>query len=332
MILKMSTEIYGEEPKLVDTRGVHLKWLIDEIIRPQLPEIRENLENCVKTIDEHDLTEYKLPISSYNSEEIKGTVTRQNFKIIDLKLDVKMSKFNNGKLVKFQLNKPVLIRQLLDCNDCIDNCISGLNKLIDNEALEPNLFIKYFEQVINGIKLGIKNLNEPNEGYTFPKLRIPNENMTPKLPNEISIDLNLSNNEISIDVYILKVITTEPWSLIINKRRGISFIDSIRGRISRERTKPVNSIIQEEYNKLDPNTGLLSNFFGSNLTNVLQTFDQYINKCLTIEDSENRGPIVVKIDEMKSVVTNDPMILSISIKLSSLEKAMVGMMDNLRLD
>lgn len=328
----MSTEIYGNPPELTDMKPIHLKWLIDDIIRPQLPEIRENLVNCIKTIDENDENEYKLPISSYNSEEIKGTVTRQNFKIVDLRLDIKMSKFNNGKLIKFKLIKPVLIRQLLDCYDCMDNCISGLNKLIDNESLEPNVFIKYFEQVINGIKLGIKNLNEPNEGYTFPKLRILNDNMEPRLPNEISIDLNLSHNEISIDLYILKVVTQEPWNLIIDKSRGISFIDGIRGRISRERAKSINKIIQEAYEKVNTNNGILSNFFGNNLTNVLHTFDQYIDKCITIEDCENKKPIVVKIDEMKSVVTNDPMILSISIKLNSLEKAMISMLNNLKFD
>lgn len=333
----MSTEIYNGGAcggPQEDALERHLQWVMCDIVRPQLGEMVETLEQCAEALDEHNSSEYRLPISSYNSEAVKGTITRRGFSVVDLRLEVKMVKFNGGRPAKYRLVRPLLVRQLLDCYDCIGNAKSGLQKLVDNKGLEGRVFTKYLEQVVNGIRVGITSLQEPNEGYTFPRLRIPNEAMEPALPNELALDLNLSNNELSIDVYALKVVTQEPWNIIVDRKRGVSFVDAIRERVSRERGVPVTQIIREEYLKASQGGalqgGVLGALFGTSEASVLSNFNHYIDKCLTVEDCAGRGPVVVRIDDVRSVVTNDPVVLSLSIKLRSLEKALCAILTNLR--
>lgn len=328
----MSIEIYPKdvEKDVSDELSLerHLCWVIEATILPQLPSMQSTLESLMDQLGSPD--GYKLPISSYNSEQVKGIITRTGFNVTELNLNVKINKVHQ----RFNLKKDVMIRQLLDCYDCIDNCISGVKKLLytQREDLDHNMFIKILKTVIMGIKMTIKNLNEPNIAYSFPLMRIPNRYMDPKLPNELAIDVNMANNELCVDVYSLKVVTQFPWNVILDKQRGVSFIDRIRSRISKERSKSIQDIIKDEHDKLGTaaSTNIFNNFFRTNIQHILSNFNQYIDKCITVEDSDHPGEyIVAQIEGKQSVVTNDPMILSISIKLNSLEKAFSNMLSNL---
>ncbi|GMM27856.1 Rav2 protein [Martiniozyma asiatica (nom. inval.)] len=352
----MTTEIYNTkaltneeiEAKIKINEKKELDWLMFDIIRPQLPQIRDNLAICLSRIDESDETAYKLPLSSHNSEVLKGTLTRKNFKITGLNLQVKTNSFNSGHHMNFKLKKGkfIIIRQLLDCHDSMENAVNYLDKIIENEHIDSMLFVKYVQQVLKDIKLAKKSLNNSNSAYTFPKYRILPDIITPLLPNTSALDITINSSELRLDFFVLNKVTTKPWDTILDSDKRISFADSVRDKISTDRNKPINKIITTEYLKLlewykehpeltKPDaTGLHSimSIFSSNnnpsLSTMVKTAGQFLEKTVTYVD-ENGEPYVVTVEETHAVITADPVLLSVSVKLDSLEKAISRMMENL---
>jgi hypothetical protein len=330
-----------------------IMWYMSEFISTQLEPIRDALSFCIKNLDDSDETIYKLPLSSHKSEVLKGTLTRQNFKIITLHMTINSPNFNNGKRFEFELKQSeyLIIRQLLDCHDAMENAITNLDKILENKKNGNNadLFVRYIEQVCANIKLALESLSSPNPVYNFPKYRIPGEYFLPSFPKTGSLDILINEGELVIEFKSLKIVDKKPWDVIIDPINRLSFADIVRNQISRKREIPMNKIVADEYskylewkkiqhkeeNKESSSSGTINTFKNifvlntdPSISTLIKTANTYLEQCLTFVDDENK-PFVVQVADKCEVVTSDPVLLSINVKLESIEKTMSRVQENL---
>lgn len=325
-------------------------WYMSEVITSHADSIRDVLSYCMKNLEESDCTPYKLPLSSHNSEFLKGTITRTNFKVTELHMIINCPHFNNGRKFEFTL-KPqsdVIIRQLLDCHDSLENAYFNLDRIIENGVQEsdPVLFMKFFEQLCSHIQNARESLASPDSAYMFPQYRTKGTLFEPPLPSTGALDFSINGGELVIDFKSLTIIDKKPWSMIVDPDNRRSFADLVRQQISKKRNLPMNKIISDEYtkyldwkknnyNETSEENGLgstIKNIFGTNsdpsLSTLIKNASNYLEQVITFVDDDNR-PFVVQISHKCEVVTADPILLSISIKLESIEKTVLRIRDNI---
>ena len=330
-----------------------ISWYIDEVINTQLESVKDVLTSCVEHLDETDSTPYKLPLSSHQSEVIKGTITRENFKITELHLIINSKLFNGGKKSQFKLidSQFIVIRQLLDCHDAIMNALSNIDKIGENKknGNDIDLFIRYMDMLCSHVNNARKSLMNADPLYQFPSYRVNGTLFEPQLPKNGVLDFLVNNGELSVEFRSLNVVEKKPWSMIIDPAHRLSFADIVRKQIAKKRGTPVNKIIVEEYQKyldlrkdhpdLDHEdqeeagfTSTIKHIFTSNndpsLSTLIKSAYTYLEKSFTYIDDKSR-PFVVKVADKCEVVTSDPILLSISIKLESIEKTLLRIRENL---
>jgi len=346
----MATKIFLSGKNLqIDTgsqQEKEIRWYVSEVLSSHIGSLRETLQTCVANLDEENQVEYKLPLSSHKTETIKGILTRQNFKITALHLCITNKNFNNGKKyeIKLKSDSYLIIRQLLDCHDAMENAIGNIDKILENDQNGGNidLFVRYFEQVCSHISLARKSLSDPNPAYVFPKFRIPSHHFEPPIPNTGALDFSVNDGELTVEFKSLTQIEKRPWSVIIDKQRNLSFADIVRNKISTQREIQMNKIIANEYTKylkwketqtkeineknLENESSITSTFKNIFLSNsdpsfstLIKNATSFLEQSVTFLDEDNQ-PYVVQINDKCEVVTPDPVLLSISVKLESLEK------------
>ncbi|KAG7760452.1 hypothetical protein KL947_001296 [Ogataea haglerorum] len=338
----MSTQIFLPSEKLCADSAREQAWLIDEVIRPQLPNIKENLASCMAKISENNGDEFKFPLSSHNSETLKGVISRSNFRVTGLSVSIRSKSIGRALHLRLKDNSTLILRQLLDCHDLIYNAINTISKIQTLQETQPAVLLKILSTLYGQIQLAKKSLLFPTEAYMFPRYRLPHQLFEPELPENVALDLVISNSDLSIDLKVVKPITHRPWDLIIDVPNRVSFADHVRAKISQDRTRSISTILCEEYRKLldsrrkngAENGGFLKSVFAGNAepscSTVLKMSSKYLEESITYVDNSN-SPVVVTIQETCDVVTSDPMLLSITIKLDSLEKSVGKLLENLKL-
>lgn len=325
-------------------------WYVSEVISSQLESIRDTLQICVKNLEETNDTQYKLPLSSHKSEVLKGTVTRENFKITALHIVINSKHSNGGKKIEFQLkpSKYLIVRQLLDCHDAMENAISNLDKIMDNNGHgnSADLFVRYMEQVCSHVDLARQSLCNPDSAYIFPSYRVPGNSFEPQLPKTVALDFLVNEGELTVDFKSLELVEKKPWSVIMDKASRLSFADIVRKEISKQRGIPVNKTLSDEYAKYlkwreqhpdDQQEGsgigtTFKNIFAYNsdpsLSSLIKSANMYLEQSVTFVDDDS-NPYVVHVTEKCEVVTSDPVLLSICVKLESLQKTLHRIRENL---
>ncbi|KAG7910850.1 hypothetical protein KL906_001230 [Ogataea polymorpha] len=338
----MSTQIFLPSEKLCADSAKEQAWLIDEVIRPQLPNIKENLASCMAKISENNGEEFKFPLSSHNSETLKGVISRSNFRVTGLSVSIRSKSIGRTLHLRLKDNSTLILRQLLDCHDLIYNAINTISKIQSLPETQPAVLLKVLSTLHSQVQLAKKSLLFPTEAYMFPRYRLPHQLFEPELPENVALDLVISNSDLSIDLKVIKPITHRPWDLIIDVPNRISFADHVRAKISQDRTRSISTILCEEYRKLldsrrkksADNTGFLKSVFAGSAepscSTVLKMSTKYLEESITYVDNSD-NPVVVTIQETCDVVTSDPMLLSITIKLDSLEKSVGKLLENLKL-
>lgn len=354
----MSTQIFPlehhtpEDLQKLTVQQTHneVLWYISEVTSSQLESIRDTLKTCVKNLEETNETQYKLPLSSHKSEILKGTVTRENFKITALHIVICSKHFNGGKKMELQLKpaKYLIVRQLLDCHDAMENAISNLDKIMNNngQGSSADLFVRYMDQVCSHVDLARRSLCNPDPAYVFPSYRLPGSFFEPALPKTVALDFLVNEGELTVDFKSLALVDKKPWSVIMDRTNRLSFADIVRREISKQRGVPVNKTISDEYTKYlkwrekhpedhHDETGIgntFKNIFAYNydpsLSTLIKNANMYLEQSVTFIDDDN-NPYVVQVTEKCEVVTSDPVLLSICVKLESLEKTLHRIKANL---
>lgn len=327
-----------------------VSWYMKEVISSQLESIKDTLIACVKNLDETNEIQYKLPLSSHKSEILKGTVTRENFKITALHIVICCTNLNGGKRMEFKLkpSKCLIIRQLLDCHDAMENAISNIDKIIANskDGNNADLFVRYMDQTCSHVDLARQSLSSPDSAYIFPSYRVQGISFEPPLPKTIALDFLVNEGELTVDFKNLILVDKKPWNVIMDKTNRLSFADIVRRAISKQHGVPVNKTLSDEYNKYlkwredhpehEHEESSLGNTFKNmftfnsdpSLSTLIKTSNMYLEQSVTFLDDDN-NPYVVQVGEKCEVITSDPVLLSICVKLESLEKTLHRIKENL---
>ncbi|KAG7699484.1 hypothetical protein KL933_001169 [Ogataea haglerorum] len=226
----MSTQIFLPSEKLCADSAREQAWLIDEVIRPQLPNIKENLASCMAKISENNGDEFKFPLSSHNSETLKGVISRSNFRVTGLSVSIRSKSIGRALHLRLKDNSTLILRQLLDCHDLIYNAINTISKIQTLQETQPAVLLKILSTLYGQIQLAKKSLLFPTEAYMFPRYRLPYQLFEPELPENVALDLVISNSDLSIDLKVVKPITHRPWDLIIDVPNRVSFADHTEKR------------------------------------------------------------------------------------------------------
>lgn len=311
----MSFEIYpapGGNADSVDEK----EWLVEQVIIPELPTIRESLYQCHRLLRFNK--EIKLAISSYQSEYIKGVMTRSNDRITRLDLQLKNIKsLNHGYNYRLKLVKPIELPQILKCDEFLLETLLRIDDILTCSVGE--ILVK-LEQTLVSISKALNYLQTPIQSYLFPLFRTSSVKFEPSLPDNICIEFFINDNDLFLEFHELEHVTTRPWSIV--SEDGRSFVDDLKLKISKQRNRPVNEIILEELNKVESN---FFNFFHSN--KILQDL-KYVENCITYKDNEN-NPMVVMVKKNFEIPLGDAQLLQISTKLSIVELNLMKFYTNL---
>lgn len=180
------------------------KWLITEIIKPELPNLIDHVEKCLELLSSEERFVMPLsngsnipngtnsnissPSSSSNSNSsstnnttnsstsIKGTITRQSGYIVDFHAVVKLPDFNKGRpiMLKMETGKKYPLVQI---QSIISNLARSLNlfdelqQISESKTLEfdeTQLFEKKIGKILELLTQSITLLQNPPRELIFP--------------------------------------------------------------------------------------------------------------------------------------------------------------------
>lgn len=93
---------FGAEDKYDNFKDAvkECSWLIEEIVKPQLPNIIDNFSKCLEMLESDQI--FKMPVSNgipnesnkqNDSPTVKGVITRQGQYIVDFHIVVRFPQF-----------------------------------------------------------------------------------------------------------------------------------------------------------------------------------------------------------------------------------------------
>ncbi|KOH01042.1 Rav2p [Saccharomyces eubayanus] len=313
-------------------------WVIEEIVKPQLPNIIDNFSKCLEMLESDQI--FKMPISNgipnenskqNDSPTVKGVITRQGEYIIDFHIIVKFPQFQRGKQVMFRMNTGLnfLLVQFSKIMTHLKSILEILNQL--QLATDVNEFGDKFDVAMELLNHSLALLQNPPRDLVFPE----DNNYAMKemfqdcysicesTAHILGLELTLCKNELCIELRNLIKVTKKPWCEIDN-RTGKSFCDDIRNQVTNERQKNLSKILSENGVQVQDSTllnHLISSFQSEAIT--LPEAQELLRRGVTFD---NR---VVMECEKLIVSTSDPTLISISAKLNSLRATMTNHQANL---
>ncbi|CCF59596.1 hypothetical protein KAFR_0H01870 [Kazachstania africana CBS 2517] len=311
-------------------------WLITEIIKPELPNIIDNVEKCLNMLNSDQI--FKLPISngsassSDNSPTIKGVVTRQGPFILDFQAMLRFPDFRKGKQVLYRMNtgRKFPLVQLGTINSNLSKILKSLEDLEVLDDIEK--FISDLGGVLRLITNSINTLQNPprelifpyNDNFTMKHMFQNCETLCDSTHHEVSLELVLFKNELSIDFRNLTKITKKPWCYI-DPETGKSLVDKIKEQLGSNRTKSLSDILKANGIQIEEPSllnSLVMTTFNTEATTIPQA-QTFISRCVTFNNK------VVMETEKIAITTSDPTLISISSKLNALEHSISNHYSNL---
>ncbi|CCH41627.1 Regulator of V-ATPase in vacuolar membrane protein 2 [Wickerhamomyces ciferrii] len=318
----MTTEIFPKIPnneikqQEETVQKSEQKWLIEHIIKPELPKIIETLGHCLDVITSKDII--KLPISSNRTEQVKGIVSRSSSELIDL--DIKLHLKTLNRKIHLKLQSPIELVQITKIIGMITELIGEIEILKQFDLNDINGFLDQLRKILKNLSDCNNTLNKPHESILFPQHGInlsetfdtlaTGQNLS-QFQDKLTIDFFILNTEISIEFKSLEKITESPWNEIDSN--GISHVDKLREGLKNHTIK-LNDILDRDKRKLGHVFGL--NKFSTN---------DYLTRSITFNNS-----VVIEVEKLL-IHCQDPNLISIGAKLNGLEHLTSKMFKNLEL-
>ncbi|SCV04776.1 LAMI_0H18998g1_1 [Lachancea mirantina] len=342
----MSTVLFPDDyfggPPLCETKNNEAEkiWLIEEIIKPELPNIMDNMEKCLELLLSD--VSFKMPISGgggtskSNSgiSSIRGVVTRQNCVVTDFHAIVKFPQYNWGKPIMFKMDtsRKYVLEQIRDITKNLKEALLVLEDLQQEE--DPQEFIKKIATVLNLLSRSINVLENPPRQLLFPEngndtletlFTHTNDAPWETAHHFLNLELVIFKNEVSIEVRNLKKETALPWSRI-DATTGKSFTDTVRERLKEHREKSLAEVLKAAGLRVEERSFLQSVFPNSKSGRTTMEEAQYmLSRSVTFH-----GHLVSESDKV-SATTSDPTLISITSKLNGLESCLSNHFTNLGL-
>lgn len=348
----MSTELYLDNSFAEDKNSVksehfsghgeidaESKWLIKEIIKPELPNIIDNVNMCLELLTNDQV--YVMPLSNGSKEadnnvpSIKGIVSRQREYIVDFQVLLKFPDFQNGKTIalKMKPESKFLLKQFDIILHDLNKIVTSLNEL---EAIQDvHKFINTFTDIVDTLNGSIQLLESPPNYLTYPKnsnqpmKEIFNNYKTDCETNNslIGLEVLLIRNELCIDFRNLTKVTRKPWSEI-DARSGKSFIDRIKDELTADRSKNIRDFLEENGVTVEESNFLnsfINSTFKSDSTTTMREAQDYLRRGTTFDS------IAVLETSKIAVSTSDPILVCISSKLNGLKYSIENHYSNLKI-
>ncbi|CCE62378.1 hypothetical protein TPHA_0C02250 [Tetrapisispora phaffii CBS 4417] len=347
----MTTELYpndyfGDINKhdIVKETETELKWLIDEIVKPELPNIIDNVEKCLDMLQSNEV--FKMPITNNNGNNlqgksnanngptIRGIISRQNEYIVGFQTIVTFPEFNKGKPIILKMEPEASKFKLPQLVTTKDNLSDLLHTLEDSEIIsDSSSFISNMDKSLKLLAQSISLLETPPRNLIFPEignnvikeLFPSNHSSLFETPHhEISLELVLIKNELYIDFRNLVKVVKVPWCKV-DPNTSLSFVDNIKEELKVDRRKNLKDVLisrglQVEESNLFNN--LLISAFNTEKT-TLSEARNFLSRCITFNNK------VVIEGEKIVATTSDPSLISLSSKLHSLESTIGNLYTNL---
>lgn len=340
----MSTELYPydyfggpEKYNFDEDRRNEQKWLINEIIRPELPNIIDHVEKCIDMLYSDQL--FKMPVSSgvkknASSPSIRGVVTRKGINIVDFQMALQFPHFDKGKMIicRMDSNKKFTLLQLESIGKNLQQVLIYLEDLeVEQDCIA---FIDKFKKSLQLITKSINILQNPPKDLRFPynnniilkQMFMNSEQFYESTHHEISLELILYKSELTIDFHNVAKVTKRPWC-DIDPVSGKSVVDKIKESLKSNRGKKLNEILKE-HNIILEESNLLNNFIISTFnkeSTTLQQAQEFISRCITFD-----GKVVMECEKIQTT-TSDPSLISIASKLNALEHTIGNHFTNLEI-
>lgn len=340
---KMTTELYPndlfggpDQYDFVKDLAAERFWLVNEIVKPELPNILDNVEKCLEML--HSDQVFKMPISSgvnggTNGPSVKGIVTRQGQYLLDFKAIVKFPEFHKGKQVLLRMNTGT--KFLLSQIQSIENNLGYILELLEELQIidDAQKFIEKLGKVLELLISSINLLESPPRRLSFPdnnnfamKQMFQDYNNLCENPHyEIALEILLYKNELCIDFRNVHKVSKKPWCQIDSKT-GKSLTDDIKDQLTTDRSKSLANVLKSEGIQIEEPTlikNLMSSFNTESTT--LSQAQNYLNRCVTFN-----GKVVMECEKI-AMTTSDPSLISITSKLSALENSVSTFYTNLKI-
>lgn len=318
-----------------------LHWLLEHIVKPELPQVIEALQICSNLIlynsPQHPDPEnhiergpsITLPVSSGKLEALKGIVVRDGAYIKKLSVVLKDRNFNKV-INRIYLTKPILLPQIITAKKSIDAAITLMvqaDSLFDGVPADGNNssthlqhhveLISVFNELLRELLTAKNCLQLPTEPeLVFPMHVVASQNFDPQLPPLLSLDAYISQAEICLDLKDLHRVTEKPWCEI-DETTGKSYVDKIRDNMSNGKNETPDMVDTED-------SGVLGNVFSHLLLRHKYEPQDYITRCVTYNNS------VVMVNKKIEVLSADPILVSAFTKLDSVEYLVSSFMENIK--
>ena len=289
-------------------------WLVDSVIKPELPQVIETLTRCLEMITS-STQPIKLALTSSRTEQAKGVITRIGDEIVDLDVTLSLNTFSKKLRLKM---KPQCHLQLLQWTELIKLVNTALTDVVILQECEQ--FDEFFSQLNKVIVcLGKCNtaINNPHFDVLFPQHKMDlttvfdsDGNLLEHYKDRLTMDFFLLNSEITLELKSLTTVTEEPWNEIDSQ--GNSHADRLRDDLKHHRIQ-LNDVLEHEKH------GLFSQMFHK------FTAHDYLTRAITFHDR-----VVIEVEKL-SINCQDPVLLAVGAKLNGVEHLISKMYKNLDL-
>lgn len=301
------------------------RWLINEIVKPQLPNVIENIEKCLELL--HSETVFKIPMSNGSEDDskamVRGILSRQQSNIVDFQALVKFPQFHKGKPIIYKMKGKEAHFKLLQLEE-ICRSLTTMKEILCHLQLLDDVeeCVKMFGILLSKLTKAINMLENPPRHLLFPdnnndavKTMIQNPQVLCESTHHlVSIELVLFKNEVMIDFRNLLKVTKKPWNRI-DEITGHSFVDNIRNQLRVQRNLSIKSVMKQVGLQIEEPSlmGSLMSRLNSNDERVtVAEAQEFLNRCVTFD-----GRVVMECERV-SIRTSDPTLISVSSKLNGL--------------
>lgn len=347
----MSIELYNSDLTR-DNKSTHAKedqrkelgWLIKDIIKPDLPYIIDNVEECIELLNSNEIS--RMPITTGalstqpNSPQIEGIVTRQGLYILCIQFTAKFEQFHKGQVINFKeddnidASKPVQKFLLLQLSIIKKGLSEILGDLEDLEMIDNDLqFVDAFSKIITSIIRLITVLQNPPNELNFPFdnngilkhfYNIRYEDLCNSVHHLLSLEIVLSGDQLVLDFRNLDKVVRNPWCHI-DPIDGTSIVDKIKEQQKHNRNMKLEDILTDNNIILEEPT-MLNNIMQSTFNKESTTIQQaqfHISRCVTFDNK------VVTEQEKVSISCSDQELINLVTKLNNLEERVSNHFNNL---
>ncbi|KAK9459992.1 RAVE subunit 2/Rogdi [Lipomyces oligophaga] len=202
---------------------LELAWLLQDL-SSIMASISDGLDECL-TLLHDDQPSSTLVLSSNRSEALKGIVVRKGKEITKAEINLKLSSLNKGQVYNMVLSpgKTIPLAQLGDCSNFLRLCLRVVQ---DMDFVEPAVVLSQLRKLIANIRHAHVSIRNVSAAFQFPYVTIESDVFTPEIPENVAIDLIISESGIIADIRTLQA--TEPPQV----SSSASSIRSVQSRYS----------------------------------------------------------------------------------------------------